>query len=382
MDPADAGNVRKGTCHCWHVLLFVVQYRVEGEGKKDVLKRIPLCLVLLSSIVLSGCNDAQIAAYAEKNGITLTPDQVQQIQDSQKPNSGIPVVKVGEGRNAMSVPLDVATSALKGADGAPGAPGEKGEKGDKGDPGARGEKGEKGDKGDKGDQGERGENGSDGRGVESMKINDEGHLIAYYTDGSSEDCGLVKGEKGDKGDSAPEKEIPDYAKVGYVLPLPDTYPSVIEEDVLYDRYHITSDYHYHIKYSDSSIKLVDINDNNPSKKYHYKMSYKVTISNSDLSNVRYYDYMVINSEHNIEINSLLQTCRLHFSIDDSAYYTYLDFEKAIEQDKVNYTISLNNGEYEVETDTYSSVPYSRISEVTLTVNDSADSGKTEYKTWK
>lgn len=79
--------------------------------------------------------------------------------------------------------------------------GQKGDKGDKGDPGSKGDKGNTGNKGDKGDQGEKGdkgdkgEQGEAGRGIASMEINDNGELIVTYTDGTSENLGVVGGQK-------------------------------------------------------------------------------------------------------------------------------------------------------------------------------------------
>ena len=91
---------------------------------------------------------------------------------------------------------------IKGGTGEKGEKGDKGdtgEKGDKGDTGATGEKGDKGDKGDtgatgeKGEKGDKGDTGAAGRGIESARLDENGHLIITYSDGTNEDAGAVQG---------------------------------------------------------------------------------------------------------------------------------------------------------------------------------------------
>ena len=98
---------------------------------------------------------------------------------------------------------------VKGADGEDGEQGPKGDKGDKGDTGAAGKNGEQGPKGDKGDTGAAGKNGTDGkdgvdgqdgkdgRGVKSFEVNDEGHLMVTYSDGETVDLGKVTADATD-----------------------------------------------------------------------------------------------------------------------------------------------------------------------------------------
>ncbi len=87
----------------------------------------------------------------------------------------------------------------KGDTGATGEKGDKGdtgatgEKGDKGDTGAQGEKGDKGDTGAQGEKGDKGDTGATGRGIEAIRIDENGHLIITYSDGTSEDAGSVQG---------------------------------------------------------------------------------------------------------------------------------------------------------------------------------------------
>lgn len=289
---------------------------------------IPICLALVASMFLSGCTDAQIASYAKQNGITLTPDQVKQIQNSQKTNNGngkgngngnVPVIKIGQGNNSVTIPLDTAVSALKGADGAPGAQGEKGEKGDKGDsgdPGSQGPQGERGEKGDKGDKGDQGERGEQGRGIDHMQINSEGHLIAYYTDGTSEDCGSVNG-------STPTPITPDYEKVGYQLKYDSSILSGVYDDDQYENY-------FEYSLADFSIVLVEINDDNPSKKYHYVLNNNVLIKNikKETRNNAILDYTIDNS----------------FSIE---------WDEGVKQ----------NGNYSITKNFYSSIPFVRVSKI-------------------
>ena len=91
-----------------------------------------------------------------------------------------------------------------------GKDGEKGDKGDKGDTGATGAQGIQGEKGDKGDTGAAGADGKDGIGVTKTGINEDGQLVVYYSDGNHDTLGVVvgedgqdgaQGEKGDKGDT-------------------------------------------------------------------------------------------------------------------------------------------------------------------------------------
>ena len=87
-----------------------------------------------------------------------------------------------------------------GAKGDKGDPGETGAKGDKGDPGENGAKGDKGDpgetgaKGDKGDPGETGPQGvpgENGKGIKSVYVNDNLHLIIVFDDNTEMDAGYV-----------------------------------------------------------------------------------------------------------------------------------------------------------------------------------------------
>lgn len=52
-------------------------------------------------------------------------------------------------------------------------------------------------KGDKGDPGRDGVDGKDGASVTNMEIDDNGHLIAYYENGTSSDCGEIPTTSGD-----------------------------------------------------------------------------------------------------------------------------------------------------------------------------------------
>ena len=73
-------------------------------------------------------------------------------------------------------------------------------KGEKGDPGKDGKDGEngkdgaqglQGEKGDPGKDGKDGENGKDGLGIESLEIDENGHLVVTLSDGTVKDLGKV-----------------------------------------------------------------------------------------------------------------------------------------------------------------------------------------------
>lgn len=252
-------------------------------------KALVLSVVLMSSIVLTACTDAEIASYAAKNNIPMTPqlvNSIKQATEPSKPNN--PTTKSGQQNptipNTPNTPANptnpmptvdngnVVDNLTNPTANIPQGTVMQGPKGDKGDQGPAGPQGEKGDSGD---------DGKDGRGIQSMKINDEGHLIAYYTDGTSEDCGLVKGEKGDKGDSGetPEK---DFEKVGYVL------PNNFQKEGHFSEIN-SCDY----SLQNVCIKLCDINPNNPSRKYHYTFTGKIILTNYNASpgvGVSYFDF--------------------------------------------------------------------------------------------
>ena len=106
---------------------------------------------------------------------------------------------------------DTGAAGQDGKDGADGQDGEQGPKGDKGDTGAAGQDGkdgvdgqdgEQGPKGDKGDTGAAGQDGKDGRGVKSFEVNDEGHLMVTYSDGKTADLGKVTVDATDGQDGA------------------------------------------------------------------------------------------------------------------------------------------------------------------------------------
>ena len=63
--------------------------------------------------------------------------------------------------------------------------------------------------------------GCSGVTVDRMEINDEGHLIVYYSDGSSADLGLVKGEDGVDGETrtVPDKFVVDFTIEGDTITI-------------------------------------------------------------------------------------------------------------------------------------------------------------------
>lgn len=277
-------------------------------------RSLPLCAILLLSFILSGCNDAQIAEYARQNDIILTPEQIQSIQDSQKPNnnSNIPVVKIGQGKNAISVPINTAAEVLKGEKGEKGDKGDKGERGAQGETGAQGTQGEKGDKGDKGDRGDRGETG---RGIESLEINDEGHLIAHYTDGESQDVGSIRDNS--------KPEVNDYEKVGYVLKK--TAELVYSGHVDYE-FPVPGHYDYEVLNLEA--RLIEVNPDIPSCKYKYKVTGKVRVTNFEDGGA------------------------------GSSVYVHLDNTSSIGEAMGN-----QDGDYDIDEEIISSIPYISITSV-------------------
>ena len=68
-----------------------------------------------------------------------------------------------------------------------------------------------------GENGQDGKDGKDGTGVASATFDHRGHLILYFTDGTSTDCGLVKGEAGEKGETGEKGDKGDKGEVGATI---------------------------------------------------------------------------------------------------------------------------------------------------------------------
>lgn len=91
------------------------------------------------------------------------------------------------------------TDGRDGIDGQPGAIGERGEKGMDGKDGRDGVDGLAGEKGVPGDAGKDGAPGLPGRGVAKLLIDAKGHLVVTFTDGATDDVGLIVGKDGAPG---------------------------------------------------------------------------------------------------------------------------------------------------------------------------------------
>ena len=84
-----------------------------------------------------------------------------------------------------------------GPQGPKGDTGDTGPQGPKGDTGETGATGPKGDTGETGPQGPKGDDGDPGKGIKSMAINAQNHLIITYDDDIIQDAGLVPSGGGD-----------------------------------------------------------------------------------------------------------------------------------------------------------------------------------------
>ncbi len=82
-----------------------------------------------------------------------------------------------------------------------------------------------------GQQGPKGDKGDPGRGIKSTAIDKDGNLIVTYTDGEKVNVGVVKGPKGDRGeDGSPDGPKEDFQRVGYVVPVSQSFPLIIDHD--------------------------------------------------------------------------------------------------------------------------------------------------------
>ncbi len=98
--------------------------------------------------------------------------------------AGIDITDDGELSITLSNDTVVELGNIKGA---------KGDKGDKGETGATGAQGPQGDKG------ETGEAGKDGVSITGATINNNGELVLTFSNNTSVNLGVIKGEKGDTG---------------------------------------------------------------------------------------------------------------------------------------------------------------------------------------
>ena len=85
------------------------------------------------------------------------------------------------------------------ADGKDGRDGAKGEDGADGQDGKDGVDGKDGKDGENGVNGQDGKDGEDGRGIANLEVNEDGELIATYTDGETQNLGRVVGADGADG---------------------------------------------------------------------------------------------------------------------------------------------------------------------------------------
>ncbi len=200
-----------------------IRAQTESGMKKKVLFVMALvCILALGACLLAACNQEQTPTVT--NAIINDAGELVLIySDGSAQNLGV----------------------ITGAQGPQGEQGEQGEQGIQGEQGVSvtgaeiNEKGElilsfsdgstqnlgvvtgaQGPQGDKGDQGDKGEQGIQGVSVTGAEINDKGELILSYSDGRTQNLGVVTGEqgpqgdKGDQGDKGEQGEQGEQGKPG------------------------------------------------------------------------------------------------------------------------------------------------------------------------
>lgn len=124
--------------------------------------------------------------------------------------------------------------------------GAKGDKGDKGDKGIKGDKGDKGDRGIQGEKGDKGDIGATGKGIKSVIINAENHVIITYTDNTTADAGAISLDTSDfiqkssttgllKNDGTVDTDIyskQSYTKIELELPMVDDASETLKTALL------------------------------------------------------------------------------------------------------------------------------------------------------
>ena len=197
-----------------------IRAQTESGMKKKVLFVMALvCILALGACLLAACNQEQ------------TPTVTNAI--------------INEAGELVLIYSDGSAQNLGVITGAQGPQGEQGEQGEQGIQGEQGvsvtgaeinEKGElilsfsdgrtqnlgvvtgaQGPQGDKGDQGDKGEQGIQGVSVTGAEINDKGELILSYSDGRTQNLGVVtgaQGPQGDKGDQGDKGEQGEQGKPG------------------------------------------------------------------------------------------------------------------------------------------------------------------------
>ena len=197
-----------------------IRAQTESGMKKKVLFVMALvCILALGACLLAACNQEQTPTVT--NAIINDAGELVLIySDGSAQNLGV----------------------ITGAQGPQGEQGEQGEQGIQGEQGVSvtgaeiNEKGElilsfsdgstqnlgvvtgaQGPQGDKGDQGDKGEQGIQGVSVTGAEINDKGELILSYSDGRTQNLGVVtgaQGPQGDKGDQGDKGEQGEQGKPG------------------------------------------------------------------------------------------------------------------------------------------------------------------------
>ena len=284
------------------------------------MKTLKLCLPILLSVALLGCNNEAVATTTQTISVQkVTPanvakpktttlkqnddSEVQLVESVTEPVEEVTEVvtpkKSAKSVNSNSAVKDViidgtGSLVLSKADGtfvsfAP----VQGPVGPQGPAGPQGES----IKGDKGDQGEP---GKDGRGIDHLELDADKNLIAYYTDGTTQNVGNLTVTVPSEDVTPPVDNTPEYEKVGYKVPS-DVSLSIQGSH--------SNNYGAYCDYSCDISIVLDSIKNNPIEKYVYRIICNYSISNSisainEPNNYVWFDIGIKNIDNDIRYTNI------------------------------------------------------------------------------
>ena len=292
------------------------------------MKSLKLCLPILLSVALLGCNNEAVATHTQTISVQkVTPANVAKPKTTtlkQNDDSEVQLVEsvtepVEEVTEVVTPKKSASSSnaALKDviidghgnlvvakADGsfmsyAP-IKGDKGDKGDRGDQGAQGVQGERGADGKDGINGVDGKDGKDGRGIDHCELTDTKDLVIYYTDGTSQNVGNLTVTAPSDDVTPPVDNTPEYEKVGYKVPS-DVSLSIQGSH--------SNNYGAYCDYSCDISIVLDSIKNNPIEKYVYRIICNYSISNSisainEPNNYVWFDIGIKNIDNDIRYTNI------------------------------------------------------------------------------